>query len=693
MPSENGWEPAWVGEDRLEWVTIPGCDPPVKLQIQKGLPLQILRAFVADYNAYVEPVRDADCACYTPTNSVSTSNHLNGTAVDIRWDSHPFHVKGTFGAKLPALRDLLNFYKGVIFWGGDWQNPIDEMHFNLDYNSYNNPATAEFVRTKIRPDGFSTYRRDKTDKPSVPAAVLASAVTATSTNGTEKVLTYPRDQQHVAQETGYWCGPASTQNVLACRGITVSERELADQMGTTESGTNYIGQVQKVLDKYLPDAKYTVVDLPNDPATPAQREKFWADLVASIDSGYGIVMNWVSPASNPPIAIKGSESPVGYGRHTVWHYLAACGYDSAARAVWVVDSGFRPFQYWLSLEQCVSLMPPKGYCYAAAAPRPATLAAAVTPIADHGVDVLAEVMGNALPKDRYAQLLPAVEACLVQCECNTVERIAMWAAQIGHESGGLQWMEELADGSAYEGRSDLGNDQPGFGQRYKGRGPIQVTGFRNYSVLSAWAFKQGLVSSPTYFVDRPGDLASDKYGFVGVTWYWTTQRKLNEASDAKNLEQATRMVNGGLNGLADRRSRYEHALAMGDRLLALVQQPAQQPALLQQEAKVAGGYESRSGYRNPNEGSIGGLDQFTLSDDGMLHVLFVEISATQLGDTESIYRVIRSAAGRGADTSHEFVKRARSVLGKVPRDALADTLARIERTDPALLTALTERVA
>jgi hypothetical protein len=59
--------------------------------------------------------------------------------------------------------------------------------------------------------------------------------------------------------------------------------------------------------------------------------------------------------------------------------------------------------------------------------------------------------------------------------------IAAFVAQVSHESGGLLYFEELASGAAYEGRSNLGNTQTGDGKRFKGRGPIQLTGRYNYN--------------------------------------------------------------------------------------------------------------------------------------------------------------------------------------------------------------------
>lgn len=199
MPSENGWEPAWVGQDRLNWVTVPGTN--VSLQIQKGLPTAILRAFAADYNAFVEPLRDADSACYTPTNSVSTSNHLNATGMDLNWNSHPFHAKGTFNAgQMRTIRELLDFYEDTVFWAGDWTSPIDEMHWQLGYGSYNNPHTADFVARKIRADGFSTFRRGTRPLPGDPANVLARATGLSLSKATE-ILPALRDGLHAADCT------------------------------------------------------------------------------------------------------------------------------------------------------------------------------------------------------------------------------------------------------------------------------------------------------------------------------------------------------------------------------------------------------------------------------------------------------------------------------------------------------------
>lgn len=162
MPSENGWEPSRLpaGSDQLVWIDVPGA--PVSLQVMRGRPQAILAAVAADFHAFIEPLRDPDSASYTPTNSVATSNHLNGTAMDLNWNTHPFHVRGTFNAnQMATLRQLLDFYEGWIFWAGDWDDPIDEMHWQLGYNTFtlSDSRFQEFATRKLRADGFSTFRR------------------------------------------------------------------------------------------------------------------------------------------------------------------------------------------------------------------------------------------------------------------------------------------------------------------------------------------------------------------------------------------------------------------------------------------------------------------------------------------------------------------------------------------------------
>lgn len=181
---------------------------------------------------------------------------------------------------------------------------------------------------------------------------------------------------------------------------------------------------------------------------------------------------------------------------------------------------------------------------------------------------LSRAMGDSLPIARYKALCPAFNAAMIAADVTTISRAAMWCAQIGHESGGLQWMEEIASGAAYEGRVDLGNTQTGDGVRFKGRGPIQVTGRANYAAVSRWAYHEGLVPTPSYFVDNPRELASDRCGFIGPIWYWTVARPgINSLCDRSDLVGVTRAINGGTNGLADRQARWRRCLDLGSALL------------------------------------------------------------------------------------------------------------------------------
>lgn len=135
-------------------------------------------------------------------------------------------------------------------------------------------------------------------------------------------------------------------------------------------------------------------------------------------------------------------------------------------------------------------------------------------------------------------------------QINTPTRQAAFLAQIGHESGSLRYVRELASGEAYEGRADLGNTQPGDGVRYKGRGLIQITGRANYAACGA-ALGVDLIADPAQ-LEQPERAARS------AGWFWLTHG-CNELADAGNFQKLTRRINGGLNGLDDRLALWERA--------------------------------------------------------------------------------------------------------------------------------------
>ena len=184
---------------------------------------------------------------------------------------------------------------------------------------------------------------------------------------------------------------------------------------------------------------------------------------------------------------------------------------------------------------------------------------------------LGRAMGNVAGVN-YAALAPAFNEAMLRADITTINRAAMWCAQLGHESVGLKYMREIWGPSAaqrgYEGRRDLGNTQPGDGYRYLGRGPIQITGRSNYANLSRWAHGKGYVPTPTFFVDNPVALEQPEHGFLGAVWYWTVARpQLNQLADNKWIHDATRAINGGTNGIEDRIARWNRCLGMGAALL------------------------------------------------------------------------------------------------------------------------------
>lgn len=176
----------------------------------------------------------------------------------------------------------------------------------------------------------------------------------------------------------------------------------------------------------------------------------------------------------------------------------------------------------------------------------------------------------------------------------TWQRVAMWIAQVGHESGDFETVTEnlnyrttalttmfgnrisLAEANRLGrddtkgqranpegianviyggdwGRRNLGNTQPGDGWRFRGRGLIQVTGRSNYAACSL-----ALYGDESILLKEPEILSEPDGAIRSACWFWNS-RKLNAHADREDLVTVTRLINGGTKGLADRQQRYDRA--------------------------------------------------------------------------------------------------------------------------------------
>lgn len=161
------------------------------------------------------------------------------------------------------------------------------------------------------------------------------------------------------------------------------------------------------------------------------------------------------------------------------------------------------------------------------------------------------------PADKLATYVAPLNAAMVNGGIDNPIRKAAFVAQLLVESDGFRTFEEYASGRAYEGRSDLGNTQPGDGVRYKGRGAIQVTGRHNYELMSH--------ATGIDFVANPDLAAAPEYAFTTAVWYWSS-RNLNNAADISGIVRVSELVNGGHNGLPERLAAFGRGLDAFTRL-------------------------------------------------------------------------------------------------------------------------------
>lgn len=178
--------------------------------------------------------------------------------------------------------------------------------------------------------------------------------------------------------------------------------------------------------------------------------------------------------------------------------------------------------------------------------------------------------------------ISAMEELFPQYEINTPERCAAFIAQCGHESAGWTTFQENLNYSAqglnavfkkyfptiesatpyarqpekianhvYCNRNGNGPESSGEGWKYRGRGPIQLTGKSNYT-----RFANEMCSDPQEVVDNPDIVATNKQiSILSAIWFWNS-RNLNQYADIEDLDTMTRLINGGYNGLEDRKQLY-----------------------------------------------------------------------------------------------------------------------------------------
>lgn len=157
--------------------------------------------------------------------------------------------------------------------------------------------------------------------------------------------------------------------------------------------------------------------------------------------------------------------------------------------------------------------------------------------------------------------VPALNAAMGKYSIVTPLRMAAFIAQIGHESGQLRYVRELGN-DQYLAKYDtgrlaqrLGNtpEADGDGQKYRGRGLIQVTGQDNYAACSEALFCDARLLNIPELLEHP------VYASLSAGWFWH-KTGLNSLADKGDFLTITKRINGGTNGLEEREAFYKRAL-------------------------------------------------------------------------------------------------------------------------------------
>jgi putative chitinase len=132
------------------------------------------------------------------------------------------------------------------------------------------------------------------------------------------------------------------------------------------------------------------------------------------------------------------------------------------------------------------------------------------------------------------------------------KRLQHFMSQAAHETDGFRTLEEYASGAKYEGRKDLGNTVVGDGKKFKGRGIFQITGRTNYTNYSKAIF------GDTRLVSQPELLLNPRWAVLSAFLFWKNHG-LNALADKDNVLGITKAINGGTNGLEDRKNYLQQA--------------------------------------------------------------------------------------------------------------------------------------
>lgn len=172
-------------------------------------------------------------------------------------------------------------------------------------------------------------------------------------------------------------------------------------------------------------------------------------------------------------------------------------------------------------------------------------------------DIFKKLFPFSSAEDREKYLEP-FNIVIEKYEINTCSRLAAFCAQVEVESGSLHYVEEIADGSAYEFRKDLGNltkeaiaaahaKGSTTGKFYKGHGLIQVTGYYNHKEVG--------LALDIDTVNKPELLTEPLYAVLSAGWFWYF-RNCNDLADIGNFSAITKRINGGFNGSRERIAAY-----------------------------------------------------------------------------------------------------------------------------------------